>query len=276
VWTLTAFADEIADDLGEQCSTLAGLGMSHLEFRGAWGTNVADLSDAEVDRAAETMATAGISVSCIGSPVGKVPVTTDPAEHLARLDRCIEIARRFDAPFIRVFSFYPMPARPVEDSGAAVRQRVAAMADRVAGTGITLLHENEKGIYGDTPQRCHELLDAVDSPSLRAAWDPANFVQVGVDRPFDTGFAMMRPHLAYVHVKDARSGSGEVVPAGAGDGQVRQLLTALRDDGFDGFFSLEPHLARAGAHGGFSGPELFTVAHDAFTALLDDLHVAYH
>jgi len=275
MWTLTGFADEISDDLGEQCSTLTALGMSHLEFRGAWGTNVADLTEEQVARAAQTMADAGIAVSSIGSPVGKVPVTADLADHLARLDRCIDLARRFGAPYIRIFSFYPEPGRPVEASREAVLSRVATLVDRVAGTGLTLLHENEKGIYGDTPQRCRDILSSVDSPALRAAWDPANFVQVGIDRPFDVGFELLRPWLAYVHVKDARAGTGEVVPAGQGDGQVGQTLAALRDDGFDGFFSLEPHLAHAGANGGFSGPELFTVAHRAFTGLLDGLSVAY-
>ena len=50
------------------------------------------------------------------------------------------------------------------------------------------------------------------------------------------------------------------MPAGQGDGQVRQTLAALRDSGFDGFVSLEPHLAQAGRFGGFSGPEGFTRA----------------
>src|SRR5690349_19431237 len=103
---------------------------------------------------------------------------------------------------------------------------------------ITLLHENEKEIYGDTPARCLDILSQINSPRLQAAWDPANFVQCGV-RPHSQGYAMLRPYIAYVHVKDALLGSGQVVPAGQGDGQVREMLEALRESGFDGFFSLE-------------------------------------
>ena len=73
------------------------------------------------------------------------------------------------------------------------------------------------------------------------AWDPANFVQVGV-RPFTEGYALLRPHLEYVQIKDARRADGSVVVAGAGDGEVVETIRALREDGFDGFFSLEPHL----------------------------------
>ena len=136
-----------------------------------------------------------------------------------------------------------------------------------------LLHENEKDIYGDTPERCLDLVESVGSPALRLAWDSANFVQVGVAHPFDDGYAALRPHLEYLQVKDALSATGEVVPAGEGDGQVLLTLTALRDDGYTGFASLEPHLTDADALGGFSGPAAFGRAARAFRTLTDRIGV---
>ena len=65
-----------------------------------------------------------------------------------------------------------------------------------------LLHENEKDIYGDIPRPCLDIIATVGSPNLKVAWDPANFVQVGV-RPFTEGYALLRPHLEYVQIKDA-------------------------------------------------------------------------
>jgi len=65
------------------------------------------------------------------------------------------------------------------------------------------------------------------------------------------------------------------VPAGRGDGQVRETLTALRDSGFAGFMSLEPHLARAGRYGGFSGPEGFTLASRSLKSILNELGIPY-
>ena len=60
-----------------------------------------------------------------------------------------------------------------------------------------------------------------------------------------------------------------MVTAGHGDGEVARTMRALRHDGFDGFFSLEPHLQhRRRATGGFSGPELFRRAWQDFTDLL--------
>jgi sugar phosphate isomerase/epimerase len=69
--------------------------------------------------------------------------------------------------------------------------------------------------------------------------------------------------------------TGEVVPTGEGDGELAQTLRAMKADGFEGFFSMEPHLAAAGAMGGFSGADLFTQATRTFTRLLDENGVTY-
>jgi sugar phosphate isomerase/epimerase len=117
------------------------------------------------------------------------------------------------------------------------------------------------------PSRCLDVVRSVDSPHLRLAWDPANFVQVGV-RPYTDGYQMLRPHVEYVQIKDARAADGTVVTAGNGDGEVAQTMRALHHDGFDGFFSLEPHLGTTSSSGAFSGPELWRKAHHDFTELL--------
>jgi sugar phosphate isomerase/epimerase len=95
---------------------------------------------------------------------------------------------------------------------------------------------------------------------------------VGV-RPFTDGYAALRPHLVYLQVKDALAADGTVVPAGEGDGELRETLTALRDDGYAGFASLEPHLTLADSLGGFSGPREFGRAARAFRTLTDQIGV---
>ena len=72
---------------------------------------------------------------------------------------------------------------------------------------------------------------------------------------------MLRTYLAYVQIKDARLDTGEVVTSGAGDGELVEIIRELHADGFDGFFSLEPHLGQAHALGGFSGPESLAGLH---------------
>jgi sugar phosphate isomerase/epimerase len=274
MWTLSGFADEISPDLELQCSVLDEIGIRFIEFRSAWGENVLDLDDRRIDEARNILDRHGIRTSSIGSPIGKVSVTDDFDAHLQRFDRALEVARRLDAPYIRIFSFYvPIDNRP-EFYRDEVLRRMAALTQRAEKQGVTLLHENEKKIYGDVPSRCLDIVESVGSPRLRVAWDAANFVQCGV-RPFSQAFSALRPYLEYVQVKDALLADGRVVPAGEGDGELPETLQALRDDGFDGFFSMEPHLAVADVAGGYSGPDLFRLATKAFAGLLVDQGIDY-
>jgi sugar phosphate isomerase/epimerase len=274
MWTLSAFADEISPDLEVQLSTLAAEQIRSLEFRGVWNKNVLALSDAEIARVRAALTERGVRVSSIGSPIGKIAITDDFAPHLERFRHALEVAHTLEAPFVRIFSFFMPHGDDPSHHRSEVLARMRQLVQVAEESDITLLHENEKEIYGDTPARCLDILSQINSPRLRAAWDPANFVQCGV-RPHSEGYAMLRPYIAYVHVKDASLGSGRVVPAGQGDGQVRETLEALRESGFDGFFSLEPHLASAGQFSGFSGPDLFQVAARAFKELLRAQGIAW-
>ncbi len=267
MWTLSAFADEISPDLDAQLDTLAGESIRYLEFRGVWNKNVLDLSDSELEMVKATLAQRRVGVSSIGSPIGKIPIADDFAPHLDRFRRALRVAQLLGAPYIRIFSFFIPAGEDPARYRDEVLERMSRLARAAEGAGVTLLHENEKDIYGDSPARCLDILTQVNSPILRAAWDPANFVQCGV-QPHTEGYAGLRPFIVYVHVKDALRDSGQVVPAGQGDGQVRETIAALRASGFDGFFSLEPHLAAAGTFSGFSGPDLFRVAAGAFKNLL--------
>ncbi len=271
---LSGFADEISPDPGEQLAVLAAESISHLELRSAWSTSVADLGDAELARFRRALDDAGVQVSAIGSPIGKIPVEAPLGPELARMRRIADVADLFGTRIVRVFSFFLKKEEPPGRHRAQVIDRMRALASIAEERGLVLAHENEKEIYGDRPERCADLIAAVGSPALRATFDAANFVQCGV-RPHDEAYPLLRPYLVYLQLKDALAATGEVVPAGQGDGQVRETLAALRDSGFEGYVSLEPHLALAGRHGGFSGPDGFRVAAQALKSLLAELSIAW-
>ncbi len=155
-----------------------------------------------------------------------------------------------------------------------VMRRMRVMSERAREAGVILLHENEKDIYGDTIARCVDLMRGIaGNDHLRAAFDPANFIQCG-QTPFPDAYDALRPWLAYVHVKDALP-SGRVVAAGEGSARWHAFLERLRADGYDGFLALEPHLAAAGHLGGFTGPELFHYATQALRGRLNNMGWAY-
>jgi sugar phosphate isomerase/epimerase len=274
MWILSGFVDEISDDFSLQCKVAAGLGLRYVEVRSAWGTNILDLDESQLNTLRETLASNDLKVSSIGSPIGKISIDDEFPPHLERMRHAVEVAMTLEAPYIRLFSFFIPEGTDPDSRRDEVLNRMSALAEAAADSDVILVHENEKEIYGDIPRRCLDIVTSVSSPKLQLAWDPANFVQVGV-RPFTEGYAMLRPHVGYIQIKDALLADGTVVVAGAGDGEVPETVRALRADGFDGFFSLEPHLGEYTAFGALSGPELFTESWKAFTGILTSEGIQY-
>jgi sugar phosphate isomerase/epimerase len=273
-FTLSGFADEISPAPGVQLETLAAESIRYLELRSAWSTNVASLTDAELASFRREIEDAGVRVSAIGSPIGKIDIGEPLGPELERMRRIADVAGLFGTAIVRVFSFFLPAGEPPERYRQEVIDRMGALAQIAAERGIVLAHENEKEIYGDIPERCADLIASVGSPALRATFDAANFVQCGV-RPHTDGYQLLRPYLVYLQVKDALAATGQVVPAGQGDGEVRETLAALAGSGFSGYVSLEPHLAEAGRYGGFSGAQEFRRAATALKGLLRELSIPW-
>ena len=269
MFLLSGFGDEISADLTVQLDVLGQLGISYLELRGVWGKNVLALADDEAKSVKSEMDKRGMRVSAIGSPIGKIKID-DPFEpHLRHFRRAMDLAEYFDCKYIRMFSFF-VPEGKADEYRPQVMERLTALLAEADGRPVTLLHENERHIYGDIPRRCHDIFQTLASPQLRMTFDPANFVMCGV-RPFSEGYDMLKDYIEYVHIKDGLMAEKRVVPAGEGDGQVRELLDALKERAFHGFLSLEPHLATAGRFDGFSGPQLFQAAAKALRGLLQEI-----
>jgi sugar phosphate isomerase/epimerase len=271
---LSGFADEISPEPRVQLETLAAESIRYLELRSAWSVNVASLTDAELASFRRETDDAGVRVSAIGSPIGKIGIGEPLGPELERMRRIANVADLLGTTIVRVFSFFIPAGEPPERYRQAVIDRMGALAQIAAERGILLAHENEKEIYGDIPERCADLIASVGSPALRATFDAANFVQCGV-RPHTDGYELLRPYLVYLQVKDALAATGQVVPAGQGDGEVRETLAALAASGFSGYASLEPHLAEAGRFGGFSGAQEFRRAAAALKGLLRELSIPW-
>src|SRR6476661_1774751 len=187
MFTLSAFADEISPDPREQVAVLKGCGVFHIEFRSIHKTNVLALSDDQVREFKKLLDGEGFGLSAIGSPVGKVAVDAPFEPHLDKLKRAIELCGVFGTPNIRIFSYYPPGNDPKFDPKdwpahrEEVMRRMRVKAELAAKSGVMLFHENEHRIYGDSPDRVLDLLATVNSPSLRAAYDAANYVFCGYD-----------------------------------------------------------------------------------------------
>src|ERR1019366_5504988 len=82
---LSGFADEISADPEEQLATLAAESIRYLELRSAWSVNVADFTAGQLSAFRAALDRAGVRVSAIGSPIGKIPPEAPPRPPLSRL-----------------------------------------------------------------------------------------------------------------------------------------------------------------------------------------------
>ena len=153
----------------------------------------------------------------------------------------LDLADCLETKYIRMFSFFMPKGVDPSQYRDEVLCRWQGFVDAAKGRGITLLHENEKDIYGDTPERCLDLLTSLNCEYVRATFDPANFIQCGVE-VYPHAYTMLRPYIEYMHIKDAKASDGAVTVAGRGDGHIPSVLQDLKDSGYTGFLSLEPHL----------------------------------
>ncbi len=269
MFKISAFADEISDDLDVQIETLKANGVGFIELRGVWGKNVLALTLDEVREVKQRAAENGIGFSAVGSPLGKFPLDGDFDLQMESLKRALEVAQILEAPYIRMFSFY-IPGDDYAQYRGKVLDWMGQMIAEASKTSIVLAHENEKGIYGDTGERCLDLYTHLQSPAFTGIFDFANFVQVG-EHPYQDCWLKLRPYIRYFHIKDALLETGQVVPAGQGDGAVEKILGEAFAAGFDNFLTLEPHLSLAAASYGRTTPALFGTAAGALWKILKQI-----
>ncbi len=251
-FTLSAFADEIDPSLSKQLEILKAHDISFLELRSIDGINISKFDLQYAKEVKKQLDDSGVKVSALGSPIGKIRMDEDFDAHLDVLKHLLELAGILDTNYIRIFSFYPPKGEEISGYRDKVLERMQKMVDTVKGTPVILLHENEKEIYGDTAKRCYDILSTIHSPKLRCTFDPANFIQCE-QNVYPEAYDLLKDYIEYIHIKDALKADHSVVPAGLGDGNVQNLINQLKEDNYQGFLSLEPHL---GNFSGFADLEL--------------------
>lgn len=237
---MTGFADEIDRQFDVQLQVLEELGQKYLELRAADGIGVADIGMEKAAELKRKIKDKGIGVSAIGSPIGKIGITDEFAPHFESYKHIVELAQYFDTPYIRMFSFYLPEETETQKYREQVFERMGRMIDYAKAENVTLLHENEKGIFGAMAPECRQLFDEFYGEHFRGIFDFANFVQCRQDTL--EAYQLLEPFVSYIHVKDAVWGNGEVVLPGQGDGNLAEIFSKLDAKGYTGFLSMEPHL----------------------------------
>lgn len=315
---LSGFADEAAAEktIDQQFSALAALGMRYFSIRfidaGEGVKNVMQLSDDEIARVKSAITAYGLSVSSLGSPLGKVKLQdVDDGTTTAyrpfddylenEVARACELAQEFDTKLIRGFSFYHPKGSDIEAHYSQAVDQVGKIAEVCRSHGLVYGLEVEANLVGQTGTLLARMHQDIANESLVTIFDGGNLVMQGfsADEVFEQ-YLEMKPGLGWIHIKDFRDPDGNqrvehvdeesirhFVPADIGQsghlkimqdfaGFLPELETRMQGLGLQGVFAdMEPHVKGGGQFGGFSGPDGFGVALRAFCRVCDQAGIAY-
>ena len=240
---LSAFADEYALEIDRQIEGLKTNGIGYMEIRGVDGTNISDISLEKAEEVHEKLKAAGIGVSSIGSPIGKIKLTDDFDAHLEKLRHTIKIAKILECDRIRMFSFYVPDTHDLAPVRDAVMERLGKLLEVAEAEGVTFCHENERGIYGETVEGVVDILKTFEG-RIKCVFDHANFIVSGIEA-FPYAFDVLCDDIFYMHIKDAghaTDGSMQIFPAGEGAGNFEATFRRLNAYDKTFYCTLEPHL----------------------------------
>ena len=237
---ISGFIDEYSESLDDQIKLLNELGEHYMCPRVIDYKNIADYTyDEFMSNIKPRLDKAGIKFSSIGSPIGKI--NYDDEEGFIRqknqLKELIKIAKSMGTKYIRIFSFYYGSENP-NDIYEIVIKKLREFLSIAKGTGVILMHENEKLIYGDTSDRCLKLYEALKDDGLVLCYDASNYIQCDED-PIEAFYKTVK-YIKYIHVKDCSKWKVEV-PLTFGLARYDLVLKRLNEMNYDGFMTLEPH-----------------------------------
>ena len=257
---MTGFADEASADINVQIAATKELGWSNIEARMMYGNkNIASISDEEFEDLQQKLQESSVRINCYGSGIANwaKPITDAPDSSYEELIKAAPRLKKLGTKFVRVMSF----AVPVElrnskswDYADEVVKRMKKLVQIAEENDLTLLHENCQNWGGLSYEHTLYLLDKVQSPAFRLVFDTGNPVfnrDVRGEGPYNWQsswefYKNVREFVDYIHIKDAHineKGETNYTWANEGDGNVEQIITDLAARGYQGGFSMEPHLA---------------------------------
>lgn len=251
---LAGIGDEAAVELTGQLAALDRLGWSAVELRTVDGRALADLDDEHFAQVRAQVERAGLQVVGLASRIGNWarPITAPLDDDLRELEVLAARGAELGCHALRVMS-YPNDGLAEPEWQRRVLDRMRRLAARAAELDVVLLHENCAGWAGSDADRMLRLVEEC-GPSLRLLFDTGN----GIEHGYDAAdlLAGILPHVAHVHVKDAVGDADDAtyVLPGSGRAGVPECLRMLRESGYTGPLSIEPHLS-ARPHDGISAGE---------------------
>jgi len=271
---LSAFSDEVSHDLDTQIKFLQNQKISAMEIRFVDGKNIVTYPLNKVVEFKKVLDNAGIEISAIGSPIGKIRLDESFDQHIELFKHTLDVANALGTTNIRIFSYYAEEGRNIDGCLDIVLERMHRKIALLLGSNLKLIHENEAGIFGHSAQKCAQMASHLDSAYFGLVYDPGNFIWgEKISNPFDRCWPVMKPYVKHIHIKDWTLGNTLGDVPGEGQGQIMELVTELKKMKYDGYLTMEPHLSKGGQFGGETTSEKFETSVKAVRNMADKVQL---
>ncbi|MFQ6040841.1 MAG: sugar phosphate isomerase/epimerase family protein [Candidatus Poribacteria bacterium] len=246
MFKLGVISDEVSQDFQTVVDVAKEFNLDSIEIRSVWDKPPQDLTDEDIDKMKQILAPTGIKIIGVASPFYKCDIDNpeERKEHIGIFRQCVKLVHAFDARIIRSFAFWK--TERTEELWDEILSSYDEPKRIAEDEGIIIGMENEASTSLATAKLTRRFIDDIDSPNIRAIWDPANeaYAEDG-EKSYPDAYNRLKDVMIHVHAKDAapnpETGEMESVPVGDGIIGWQQQLQALVDDGYDGHICLETH-----------------------------------
>lgn len=255
----TGISDEAGQSIEIQIKAHKELGWEYMELRGVDGENITMMSDEKFERIYEKIVESKMKISCFASCIANwaTKISGDFKKDYDELLRAIPRMKKLNTKYIRVMSWPNDSENPWKEEKWAkeVIRRMKELVKIAETNDIIIVHENCSGWAGKSPENSLRLVEEINSQNLKLLYDTGNVLHYnkGVD-PLEF-YNFIKPYIEYVHIKDYDENEKACYP-GDGKARVKEILTELKNSGYNGFVSIEPHLASIVHEGKVGDPEI--------------------
>lgn len=245
VFKLSVITDEVSQDLRVVVSFAKKFNLDGIEIRSVWGRSPENLLE-KANEIKRILLEHNLKVSAIASPFFKANINDEREykEHMDILKKCIELARKLDTRIIRGFTFWR--EGELENYLDQIIEKYQKPLEIIENEDIILGVENEPSTFTGNGRELATFLSKIKSKNVKAIWDPGNDIfDPSGEIPYPNGYRYVRKWIVHVHVKDGvRKGmkaKPEWTPIGEGEVAYREQFKALKEEGYNGYVSLETH-----------------------------------
>ncbi len=236
--------DEISQDIYEAAELANKYNLHGLEIRSVNERGPHELTDDDIEQILDAMDKYSLECCAISSPVFKCNLNEEEVgQSIETLKKCICLAKKLGTKYIRSFTFFK--EKELDDAIGEIVNVYKSIENILDKEDVYLLLESDPSVNASCGETLARIINAIDMDRVKGLWDPGNDIySPEKEVPYPDGYNYMKNFVSHVHIKDAKQNSdGTITGVAFGDGDVdfKGQLTALKNDGYDGYIVMETH-----------------------------------